>query len=309
MPLRVLFYRDFRGLTGGHLKVHDYYEHVRASPNHIPIISFPKDTLWDKSNPWLNERGRVLDAWNHNSADILFIAGMDWNIIPEKIRESGPKPTINLIQGIRHSDPKLPLFQFLHYPAWRICVSEEVAQAILGTGRVNGPLTVIENGIDLSQMNRSRSWKERDIDVLILGLKNPGLAKNVQNLLHERFGTVLIDRFIDRSNLLSYFSRCKAAICIPYESEGFYLPALEAMASGCLVVCPDCIGNRGFCKPNNTALVPESGASEIARATELAFSLNQQQRDELISNAVNTAKSHDIFNERNCFHSVLQKLA
>jgi glycosyltransferase involved in cell wall biosynthesis len=39
--------------------------------------------------------------------------------------------------------------------------------------------------------------------------------------------------------------------------EGFYLPALEAMASGCAVVCDDAMGNRGFCIDGETCLVVE----------------------------------------------------
>ena len=51
--------------------------------------------------------------------------------------------------------------------------------------------------------------------------------------------------------------------CLPRAEEGFYLPALEAMASGCLVVTLDCIGNRGFRRHDDNCLVAESSPESL----------------------------------------------
>jgi len=53
---KVLFYRYYRGFTGGHLKVWDYYDHVKASSNFIPQIYFSAESVWDSLNPWLKEK-------------------------------------------------------------------------------------------------------------------------------------------------------------------------------------------------------------------------------------------------------------
>ena len=42
-------------------------------------------------------------------------------------------------------------------------------------------------------------------------------------------------------------ARARVTVLVPNPKEGFYLPALEAMALGTIVVCPDCVGNRSFC--------------------------------------------------------------
>ena len=39
--------------------------------------------------------------------------------------------------------------------------------------------------------------------------------------------------------------------------EGFCLPVLEAMATGCAVVCTDAHGNRDFCERRRNCLIPE----------------------------------------------------
>ena len=36
----VLFFRDFKKFQGGHLKVWDYFNHVRSSPDHVPRVRF-----------------------------------------------------------------------------------------------------------------------------------------------------------------------------------------------------------------------------------------------------------------------------
>jgi GT2 family glycosyltransferase len=48
--------------------------------------------------------------------------------------------------------------------------------------------------------------------------------------------------------------------------EGFCLPALEAMAAGCAVVCTDAHGNRDFCEDGTNCLVPEREIGSVSRA-------------------------------------------
>ena len=48
--------------------------------------------------------------------------------------------------------------------------------------------------------------------------------------------------------------------------EGFALPPLEAMASGCPVVCTDAHGNRDFCVDGVNCLMPEANARAVSAA-------------------------------------------
>jgi glycosyltransferase involved in cell wall biosynthesis len=53
--------------------------------------------------------------------------------------------------------------------------------------------------------------------------------------------------------------------------EGFCLPALEAMATGCAVVCTDARGNRDFCQDGVNCLMPEPNARAVACALRRAL--------------------------------------
>jgi len=92
------------------------------------------------------------------------------------VRESG-KPVINLIQHVRHADPGADVHRYLAEPAIRICVSEEVETAILGTGKVVGPTYVIPNGIE-PEPNGPDDWPAAAFrqPVLVAGTKNRAFA-------------------------------------------------------------------------------------------------------------------------------------
>src|SRR4029079_9376011 len=49
---------------------------------------------------------------------------------------------------------------------------------------------------------------------------------------------------------------------------GFCLPPLEAMATGCAVVCTDAHGNRDFCRDGENCLVPEPDPKSVAAAIQ-----------------------------------------
>ena len=48
--------------------------------------------------------------------------------------------------------------------------------------------------------------------------------------------------------------------------EGFCLPALEAMATGCAVVCTDAHGNRDFCEDGANCLMPAQDPRSVSAA-------------------------------------------
>ena len=263
----VLFHRDFRGPTGGHLKLWDYFCHVQNIAGYQAQIFFSPDSTWDQTNPWLPIRENVLDKWQPERAGIWFLAGMDWNVLTAEQRARPAVPVINLIQGVRHADPQHPLYEFLRYPAVRVCVSHPVAEALAASGRVNGPIRVIENGIDRSRWSSPKPWGQRAHDVLICGYKQPSLCAELASRLSRDLNVRLLTSFEPRNQFLDSLADARVAVCLPSKEEGFYLPALEAMIQGALVVCPDCIGNRNFCQDGRTCWVPAWSVDALERAT------------------------------------------
>lgn len=305
----VLFYRDFAGFTGGHLKVWDYFNHVYHSHSHQPCIAFSANSLWNDTNPWLAIREQTLPTWNPHQADIIFLAGMDWSILNEAQRYSPPKPIINLIQHVRHADPKEPLYQYLNHPAVRISVSPQVTEALKSTQRVNGPIFTISNGIDLETLPAPKPWEARDYDILIMGIKQPTLAKEVENHL-KIFGqrVIILTHPQPRPAFLELLNNAKVSLLLPNKTEGFYLPALEGFALGTLVICPDCIGNRSFCVPNQNCLQPNYTIESLLHTLQQALHMQPEQRQSLQEIAHNTAQQHSLLKERQSFLEILQQI-
>ena len=301
----VLFHRDFAGFTGGHLKVWDYFQHVNSSKTFSSKIFFTANSSWN-NNPWNKVRDNCLEEWNPDHSDILFLAGMDWLALTEEQRYSPPSPVINLIQSVRHADKNMPLYEFLKYPATRICVGQEVADAINSTGVVNGLVVTNTNGIDLDLLPEP---VEKDIPFLIVGIKNRELASKIASQLSKKNiqSRVLVER-LTRDEYLSLVARVKVILLLPYKAEGFYLPALEAMYLRALVICPDCVGNRGFCIDDETCFKPDYDEEAIIRSIMQALLLSYDKRETLLNNAYERAKNSTLSKERGQFLKMLSKI-
>jgi glycosyltransferase involved in cell wall biosynthesis len=302
----VLFHRDFQRFTGGHLKVWNYFNHVIASKHYEPRIAFTEGSKWDATNPWVNSTEYTTD-WNPTAADVLFLAGKDWKFFSDAASYRGP--IINFIQHPRHADPNDELYRFLSNRAIRICVSQQVADAINATGKVNGQVFVVPNGIATNDVPTGIPYEKRAIDVLISGLKNQELAKQLEECFSNRGLTVTsMVEWTPRVKYLEQLNNSKIAITLPRPSEGFYLPALEAMACGAIVVCPDCVGNRDYCYDTVNCFRPDYDGREIAAAAEKAITLGPKESVELRKKAGETVAKHSLEHERASFLKILERV-
>lgn len=298
----LLFRRDYQGLTGGHLKVWHYYRHAIASSRFTPRIYLTPLSIRGPDNPWQGVDPAPLAAWRPHEAAALFVAGLDWESVPDP----APVPVVNLIQHVRHAHPGDPRRRFLSRPAVRICVSEEVAEAIRDTGEANGPIYSIPNGIDLENIPAAAV---RDIDVLIAGLKNPPFAAALGERLEAAGLTAeVITAMLPRQHFLERLSRARIAVTLPTADEGFFLPALEAMAAGALVVCPDCVGNRGFCLDGVTCLRPQYTLEAVTDAAVTVSRLPPAGADSMLQAAAAEAHRHGLERERLAFLEILESL-
>lgn len=85
----LLFRRDFRGLTGGHLKVWHYFRHALDSSRYRPAIHFTPESVRGPANPWDRAGRQPSSPWEPAAAGALFLAGLDWEAVPE----SRPRPS------------------------------------------------------------------------------------------------------------------------------------------------------------------------------------------------------------------------
>jgi len=303
----VHFFRNFVAFTGGHLKVRHYFDHTLSSKKYSPRIYFHADSLWDESNPWqaIAPELRVTRG-ECTQADILFLAGLDWRNLSSEERDRPDRPIVNLIQHVRHADQGSELYSYLKRGAIRICVSQEVTDAILSTGQVRGPVFTIPNGIELGEFPKPKTPQARSIGLLILATKNRWLGRSLRLRLTRPDRNIrLITQPVPRQELLRLMADSKRALLLPDEREGFFLPALEAMALGATVIVPDCVGNRSFCHDQKNCFMPEFETDAFTRAVKAAEAMTADQAQQMVTCAVETAARHDLVRERQAYLELL----
>ena len=309
---RVYFHRDYHGFTGGHLKVWDYFSHVDAAEGYRAEIYFTPLSIWAEHNPWFLSGGRILSEWRPYLGDIVFLAGFDRESITVSERDHFPRPIINLVQGLSHSDPQDAKFGYVGHRAIRICCSPETADALRATGRANGPIFTVPNGIDTRLLPVPAPRAARRFDLLIVGLKAPLLAGELAgalNLQYPSMRLLILTEPLPRSAFLEALGAARTALLLPQPKEGFYLPALEAMMLRTIVVCPDVGGNRSFCRDGATAIVPSQyDLSALLAAVKRAIAHDGPAREALIARAAAIAGSYCLLRERVAFHAILNEI-
>ena len=318
---RIWFYREYVRLTGGHLKHSHYFGHTQRMPGFAPVITFGGKVSPTESRA--RERRRLWPArsssataehWAPGDRDVLFLAGVDWRYLIGNGLEALGNPRINLIQGMRHAHAGTELYRYLSEKAVRICVSREVADAVSATGRTRGPVLIIPNGVDVAPFEPTATgspiaYDTRRSGVTIVGYKRPDLARNLSHRLEaEHIEHRLLTEFLDRHAFLALLAESRVAVCLPYVEEGFYLPAIEAMASGAIVVTLDCIGNRSFCRHEDNCLVAEHNPASLLSATRSALALSAPAREHIHQRARETAADHSLAAERARFQAILNDI-
>lgn len=304
MTRTVLFHRHADSLTGGQMKMRDYFDHVTLADGFRAVSYVEPSHHAVAGSLWGDETAR-LPEWKPQEADVLFIGGQSWDAIPAGLEDE--KPVIALVQHVRYGNKGSRRWHGLKRRAIRICVSDEVADTIRATGIVNGPVHVIPNGIAFDSVPPSARPGH---DVFIGGLKRPDLARRLAaGLAAAGLRVQCQTEKLPRDAFLRAMADAPIVVTLPNPTEGFFLPALEAMALGAAVVCPDCIGNRSFCRDGETALMPKLGrffpTRGLMRAV-LALHKDADLRQRLRDNGRAMAARHSLAAERAAFHALLK---
>lgn len=322
---RVVFHRFFNiyngGTSGGQIKVRDYFEHLKDSEYFLPKVYFNPETRWfdNPGNVWTSYRNTLdeLKVWKIQKNDLLFFSGVDWMILDEKQKRFPPVPIVNIAHP-RHTRPQDKRNKFLKYPAIRITKSS-LSKSILENYGVNGPVFLIPDAIDPKDIPSPKLNPE--IDILIVGLKNPELAKKIYKtqLFLNKFRkkklvikVQLPPKLPTRTDFLNLVNNSSTIVFLPLEekfgSEGFYLPALEAMFMKKLVVCPFAIGNIDFCIDGKTCIMPKYNFWSILLSIKKALNLTNFEREQLLSNAFEITKNHLLENEKKALIDLLNQV-
>ena len=294
--------------SGGALKLRHYFEHAQSLFPQKTKIYMPEDTPWTAYNLFTPHRNMVVHNIDWLVVSVMVISGWGWErFIPEKFHAAPPFQVIYLVQSFSKFTPQDSRFPSFANPAIRICVSEPLSAKLRTLGIANGPVHTIPAAIDMEQLQIAGDISaSRDTDLLIIGLKNPQMGNQIAAEARQ-FGIQprLLTERLSRKNFLQQIARARIVMCLPESIEGFYLPALEAMALGSLVIVPPVIGNN-YCIDGFNCIVPEYDVNGIIGAIKLVIGLSPSESGELIENAKMTALKHTLSKERTAFHNILK---
>ncbi len=229
---------------------------------------------------------------------------MEWQSLKSQV------PVINIIQHVRHANPSDRRYQFLPRKAVRICVSQEISALVEETGRANGPIYTVPIGLDSSALPLPKPYGERDIPILIAGMKNPAIAQEIALSLSQLgIDHELLISFLPRAVFLDKLARARIAVILPMAiGEGFFTVPLEAMALGALVVSADVPGNRISCIDGVNSFRPSYSAEEILQAILRADSLSDAEAEGFKQAGLKMVADHNIAQERLRFLEILENL-
>lgn len=302
--LRILFPRDFKETpdgkirtSGDHVKVRDYFEHALAHPGLDPYLYFTARSVFETSDVWDGvPPERIVRELDVAAYDLLFVTGKEWKLLPRDI--DGAR-LIQYVQSIRQCDPEHQLFRYFKRRAHRICTSDEVAAAT--RPHIDGEPVVIPDGIPLDIFQPDGERRPRSI--VIWGGKQPEVAEGLGAALVKRgFAVDLLIDYLPRREFARRLASSEIAITLPAKTEGFFLPALEAMACGAAVVCADALGNRSFCVEGETCLMPPRGNIAAHAAAAERFVEDRPFAEAIRARGLQMAQQYSIERERGAFH-------
>jgi hypothetical protein len=310
--------------AGGVVKVFDYLVHALElgyeAHVHCPVTLSEDEALFSiprftslRGDPRVTfHRGLNVGVWPRDW--VLFSWPAHYEQIARGLDLDTPhERVIHLVQNTRHANPEFaegyPI-RLLARPMARIMVAHEVTEAVRPhLNRSSAATTIVEahdwgffqrvrrGGLPLRMNVGYTTWKS-------------DLGVRVQRAAGSRFAFRSIRRTASWSEVRELLHWSDVFMCCPGPQEGFYLPGLEALAAGALVMTPDVGGNRAYCRFGENCL--EVGFEDVG---SYVAALSELQRSEpgrvqaLRDRGYATLEGHRLARERAAFGQFLIELS
>ncbi|CAN5193300.1 hypothetical protein BH20ACT9_BH20ACT9_14580 [soil metagenome] len=310
--------------VGGVIKVFDYALHARQRglrveicarepyADDLPIFQIPGlDAL--RAGRDVTYRGDY--GFSATPDDVVFFS---WPTHYEQIAARlpptvDPQRVIHVVQNVRHANPEWIdgyALRLLTRPMTRVVVNDRVLEAVDPHLNRSCPTHLIPLGHRVEYFARSRSpglgrplrvgyttWKS-DVGDRVAGALSgdPGF----------RFRA--IRRTVAWPQLRELYHWCDVFLGAPGPEEGHYLPGLEAMAAGAVVLVPDVGGNLVYCRFGENCLrVPFDDAGAYVD-TLRRLAARPEEADRLRDAGYEEVTHHTLAHERQAFAGVLDEV-
>lgn len=308
--------------VGGIHKCFDYANHAESLGYrvifHTPRPPTKKDKIFSREDfsHFLARREEMFADLRipFSLSDLYFFSlPSDFRVL-ERLVQRGLPPgnLIHIIQNVRHASVDFQrgyAIRLLSRPMVRIAINDIVRDAIapfLHPGSVcetiplghrsdfflNAPRTeALKTPIRIGYM----TWKS-DIGDRVAARLGPD----------ERFEFRPVRKPLDWPALKSFYDGIDVFLGAPNREEGFYLPGLEAMAAGCLVVTPDAGGNMAYCRFNENCIpYPFQDAGAASEAVSGIASMPLEAVRNYRERSYETACSFSLDAERDNFRKFI----
>jgi len=321
------FYTPTFEPVGGVVKTFDYVTHALALGYSVTICcperfsrQFPLFQLPRFRNIPSSSKVRFKKPWRVriDTTDLVFFSWpKDFELIePRMAHGTVYDQVIHIIQSIRHVSPSFMkgyARRLLSRPLSRIMINEIVHDACNPYLNRSSLVAVIPLGHYVDFFGQKRhGGLPRPIKVGYTTWKSDFGDRLVNHLRDETelFTFYAIRNQVDWNQLREFYQRVDVFLATPLAEEGFYLPGLEAMAAGALVISSDAGGNRAYCRFGDNCVYAEfENINSYADALRGIASQNPTEIAAMRNHAYQTLDRHRLSKERDLFAEFLRKLA
>ena len=311
--------------VGGVVKIFDYVNHARAM-GYETVICCPepydaKAPLFENPrfagiSPQHGFRFTDLTKVTVGPDDLAFFS---WPphyelLEPRLSRWTSHEQAILIVQNVRHANPTFVggyALRLLSRPMARITTNDVVLEAIKPFLNPTSLTETVRIGHDTEYFLKRRvgalgsplkvgytTWKSEVGDEVASLLSGDG-----------SFEFRAIRKPAGWRELRDLYHWADVFLATPFVEEGFYLPGLEAMATGALVVTPDAGGNMAYCHFDENCLPVRFGeAGDYVTALRRLRGMDVEEVDALRRAGYETAGLHTLEHEEGRFGEFLERL-
>ena len=312
--------------VGGVVKVFDYVNHAR-SLGYEPVIACPES--YKPGLPLFRiprfsgispEDGIPFTGLEKVAVGPHDLAFLSWPthyeiLEPRLSRWTRHEQIIFIVQNVRWANPRFTggyAVRLLSRPMARIMTNEVVLEAVKPYLNPSSMSEVIQLGHDSEFFAKERTGPFNSPIRVAYTTWKSDVGDEVASLLGKPdsgFSFRAIRDPVGWDELRTLYHWADIFLATPLIEEGFYLPGLEAMAAGAVVISPDLGWNKVYCRFGENCLPAEfEDASSYVDALQSLKNYSVDDVNRLRRGGYESAKLHTLSHERERFGEFMDRL-
>lgn len=311
--------------VGGVVKIFDYVNHALAAGLE-PVICCPEPfkeglplfqiSRFSGISPGRGFRFTEIEKVSVGPHDLAFISWpTHYEILgPRLSRWTRHEQVICIVQNVRWANPTFTsgyAVRLLSRPMARIMTNDVVLEAVRPYLNETSMTEVIDLGHEAAFFAKERTGGPGErIRVAYTAWKSDVGDRVAERMRGEgAFEFRAIRNPVGWDELRGLYHWADVFLATPLVEEGFYLPGLEAMAAGAIVLSPDAGGNRAYCDFGENCLrVDFDDPSSYADVLSSLRTADPAELDRLRQNGYQTTGRHTLSAEEERFGAFLDGL-